>query len=258
MSALSTIVAKFRKTSPNIAAAFDEVERRLVLLEQPATPPPPVVQTPWPDYRYEVSLTQTSLPNRHTVYNPDGTLTLTVFSDTPKLGTDRQLAAAYLPGGAALAAEGRTVRYETTVRFEPGFQWTTGQLNWLMEWHTNTGAGAGKLSNAIGVATDYPVVMGQAGKNPRWMFRPTGPNGDRYTFGPPVEAGRAYRLRVDILWSTGSGRFRVWLDDTLACDQSLATLYSGDAPSFGLYNYRLASPWTATVTFTRPTMVVVS
>lgn len=38
MSALSDIVAKFRKGSPNIAAAFDEVERRLVALEQ--TPPP--------------------------------------------------------------------------------------------------------------------------------------------------------------------------------------------------------------------------
>lgn len=33
MSALSDIVAKFRKGSPNIAAAFDEVERRLVAVE---------------------------------------------------------------------------------------------------------------------------------------------------------------------------------------------------------------------------------
>lgn len=44
MSALSEIVAKFRRGSPNIAAAFDEVERRLVLLEQAAhghEPPPP-------------------------------------------------------------------------------------------------------------------------------------------------------------------------------------------------------------------------
>ena len=41
MSALSDIVAKFRSGSPNIARAFDEVERRLVLLEAPAPPPPP-------------------------------------------------------------------------------------------------------------------------------------------------------------------------------------------------------------------------
>lgn len=40
MSTLQTIVAKFRKGSPNIAAAFDEVERRLVALEQ--LPPEPL------------------------------------------------------------------------------------------------------------------------------------------------------------------------------------------------------------------------
>lgn len=37
MSALSDIVAKFRKGSPNIAAAFDEVERRLVAVEGSAS-----------------------------------------------------------------------------------------------------------------------------------------------------------------------------------------------------------------------------
>lgn len=48
MTALDDIVAKFRKGSPNIAAAFDEVQRRLTLLEQPAPVPgwPPVDTTP--------------------------------------------------------------------------------------------------------------------------------------------------------------------------------------------------------------------
>lgn len=45
MSRLGEIVAKFRKSSPNIAAAFDEVELRLMALEAkvfpPETPPPP-------------------------------------------------------------------------------------------------------------------------------------------------------------------------------------------------------------------------
>ena len=45
MSALSDIVAKFRAASPNIAAAFDEVERRLVALE--GTPPPPSNKLKW-------------------------------------------------------------------------------------------------------------------------------------------------------------------------------------------------------------------
>jgi hypothetical protein len=51
VTALDDIVAKFRKGSPNIAAAFDEVQRRLTLLEQPVPPPPvpgwpPVDTTP--------------------------------------------------------------------------------------------------------------------------------------------------------------------------------------------------------------------
>lgn len=44
MTALDDITARFRKQSPNIAAAFDEVQRRLTLLEQPVVvphPPPP-------------------------------------------------------------------------------------------------------------------------------------------------------------------------------------------------------------------------
>src|SRR3972149_8792930 len=42
MSALDLIVAKFRKGSPNIALAFDEVQRRLVQLEVPTPVPIPV------------------------------------------------------------------------------------------------------------------------------------------------------------------------------------------------------------------------
>lgn len=41
MTALDDIVAKFRAGSPNIAAAFDEVQRRLAALEGGAPPPPP-------------------------------------------------------------------------------------------------------------------------------------------------------------------------------------------------------------------------
>ena len=41
MTALDDIVAKFRAGSPNIAAAFDEVQRRLTVLEGGTTPPPP-------------------------------------------------------------------------------------------------------------------------------------------------------------------------------------------------------------------------
>lgn len=40
MTALDDIVAKFRAGSPNIAAAFDEVQRRLAALEGGAPPPP--------------------------------------------------------------------------------------------------------------------------------------------------------------------------------------------------------------------------
>lgn len=48
MSRLGEIVAKFRKSSPNIAAAFDEVELRIMALEAkpPVPPAPPVVQPP--------------------------------------------------------------------------------------------------------------------------------------------------------------------------------------------------------------------
>lgn len=48
MSTLGTIVAKFRKSSPNIAAAFDEVELRLIALENQEEPPPPPPPPPPP------------------------------------------------------------------------------------------------------------------------------------------------------------------------------------------------------------------
>lgn len=48
MSVLDYIVARFRVRSPNIAAAFDEVQRRLAALEAPAprTPPPIAILKP--------------------------------------------------------------------------------------------------------------------------------------------------------------------------------------------------------------------
>ena len=47
MTALDIIVAKFRKASPNVASAFDEVQRRLTVLETPpvAGPPSPAPQS---------------------------------------------------------------------------------------------------------------------------------------------------------------------------------------------------------------------
>jgi hypothetical protein len=47
VSTLQTIVAKFRPASPNIALAFDEVERRLVAVET-AVPAPVPTPTPTP------------------------------------------------------------------------------------------------------------------------------------------------------------------------------------------------------------------
>lgn len=53
MSALSDIVQKFRKSSPNIATAFDEVERRLVALETPDPAPQPLPLYPRPAGTFE-------------------------------------------------------------------------------------------------------------------------------------------------------------------------------------------------------------
>jgi len=224
----------------------------------PPSPPPPSTTTPWPNYRY-ADPWDTTFPNRHFAYQADGSLSLTCFADSPLLGTDRQLVSAYLIEGGAQAVEGRRVRYETRMTFPSDFAGTSGEVNFWFEWHTTTGQGAGQYSCAIGGYCDYPLDK-NPGRNLRWFFRPIGPGASppySEMIGPPIQVGRSYDVRVDVKWSSTMGEFHVWLDGVQLRNWNLPTLWSGDNPSLGVYNYRLAVPFASTLNFTKPVVTIV-
>lgn len=85
MTALDTLVAKFRKGSPQIAAAFDEVQRRLTVLEGPpvVTPPVSIVADGTSDVTAALTAWFATVPNISTVefpraarYRVEGTIEL--------------------------------------------------------------------------------------------------------------------------------------------------------------------------------------
>lgn len=216
--------------------------------------PPPGTSAPWPGWSHEVSGRQVATPDRHFAYSGDA-LRLLCYGDTPVMGPGtpfpRHLVSSYLQNGQALAGEGVTVDYATTISFPVDFDSTTGEQNWLLEWHTANG----QLSCGIGLRSDFPVSFTSPGRNPTWYFRPIGPSGQRPKIGPALILGRTYQVRVRVKWSsTSAGRFQVWLDGILVCDDAGSNMWAGDLLGFGLYHYRLAVPFTSSVLFTRPTM----
>jgi hypothetical protein len=140
---------------------------------------------------------------------------------------------------------------------------TTGQWNWLVEWHDDEHtAGYGALSTAMGIYTDYPVVSGSVGQNPRLMLRLAGGSSSSpsyQTIELPSNSLRYdhwYDLVFHFVWHTDSriGYAQWWVDGTKWADLHFPTLFANpDGTSsyniFGLYNYHLAAPWTSEVDY---------
>jgi polysaccharide lyase-like protein len=144
------------------------------------------------------------------------------------------------------------------------YQPTTGQWNWLVEWHDDphtAPSGDGPYSIALGIYTDYPVVSGAVGMHPRLVLRMAGGRATDPTyqnlFAPGlVRYDQWYGLTFHFIWSTKAtvGAVQWLVDGQRVASEHFATLYTnpdGNASynSFGVYNYHLACPWQSTVEF---------
>lgn len=175
----------------------------------------------------------------------------------PTSGAQSELTSLWLANGDPRIHDqpGDDTWYRVDVDFRTGvYTPTTGEWNWLVEWH-NDGAcsTAGAVSTAVGVYTDFPVVAGAAGQNPRLALRLGGGSCTAPTYATfALPAGSLmfdhwYTLLIHIVWSQTGGRADWFVDGTSEGSTSFPTLYTNpdgtaDQPAFGLYNYRLDDP----------------
>jgi hypothetical protein len=164
----------------------------------------------------------------------------------------------------AHAQAGDDTWYAVKVLFPTAFQATTGQWNWIVEWHDDPRTSAtGAVSTALAVYTDFPV-SDAPGKNPRLAFRVKGGSVNapqQFLFTMPRNSLRLnhwYDLRIHFVWSPDprTGLVQLWIDGRRVVSTRFPTLYTipGGETSynyFGLYNYRLKAAWAATVSFDR-------
>jgi hypothetical protein len=167
---------------------------------------------------------------------------------------------------------GQDTWYRVRIRFPSGglYQPTTGQWNWVMEWHDDNhtmSLNPGAMSISLGVYTDYPVVNNAVGKNPRLALRLAGGNASSpstYTCQLPSNSllyGHWYDALFHFVWSKSSttGLAEWWLDGTQNCSVHFPTLYTNpdgtqSYNSFGLYNYRLKASWTSRIDYDNVTI----
>jgi hypothetical protein len=270
MSVLSNLVAKFRKGSPNIAAAFDEVERRLVALEtttEPPPPPPPPTGT-WPPagcYR-ELTLDFESPPgsNWHDEHQPPGTELFHQAAD-PRGGANKVLKAYtgpnadspatsqssnadfYIYNGQAYAGQGQHTWYRGDLLLLEGhYQPTRGSWNWLMNWHISNAisTSAGAASCTMGIHTDNTGTDA----NPTFWLQYQGGNPASPLHADADLLPFTYGLHsfmFEYYWSVNSdGYCNAFHNGTFLRKFSGPNLYkrpdgSGDIPAWGLYNYHI-------------------
>jgi hypothetical protein len=191
---------------------------------------------------------------------------LTDSSSSSGPNSSSQMASLYLnPGAKAAASAGNDTWYHVKVMFPSDYQPTTGQWNWIVEWHDDTTTtnvcGLSCVSIGMGVYTDYPVTTGY-GQNPRLALRISGgttTNIVQKTFEMPSNSllrNHWYDLMFHIVWSANAsvGRVEWWVDGQQQGSTYASTLYtlpdgSTSTNGFGLYNYRLSATWQASVGF---------
>lgn len=191
--------------------------------------------------------------------------TLTNIGSSSGPNASSQLAALYLnPGKSAHASAGDNTWYHVRVFFPTGYQPTTGEWNWIVEWHDDVptyNECNACTSVAMGVYTDYPVTTG-FGKNPRLALRlaggSTGSIVQKSIVLPSrsLLRGHSYDLVFHFVWSSSptTGLAEWWVDGVRQVSTNFPTLYrrqdgASSSNGFGLYNYRLSATWSASVLF---------
>jgi hypothetical protein len=177
-----------------------------------------------------------------------------------------------------LPVEGQSTWYHVGMELPAGlYRPTTGQWNWLVEWHIDYHTEhfpASPVSTAVGVYTDYPVVVGKVGRHPRLVLRLAGGTSARPLYQTLVVPGLVrfnhwYDMFFHFVWSAnpGVGRVQWFVDGRQMVSEPFPTLFANadgtnSYNSFGVYDYHLQSPWASTAWFRRveigPTRATVS
>jgi hypothetical protein len=137
---------------------------------------------------------------------------------------------------------------------EAAYQPTTGEFNWLLEFHNGDPA-PGPSEIVFGMLTDYPVTV-LPGLNPRLRMRlATGAKSSPmfiYKEAPPLLYDHWYEFLVHVKLDTVAGILEWFLDGVaIYSNLSVQTLFSfpsgPDKVSLTVCNYRLHAIWPATI-----------
>jgi Polysaccharide lyase len=167
------------------------------------------------------------------------------------------------PGGSSV--DRQDTWYHIRLRLaRGGYAPTTGDWNWLVEWHDDphtAPTGSGPYSMALGIYTDFPAVKGAVGRNPHLALRLAGGNAAAPSYQSIELPEKAledhwYDLLFHFVWSaTAKDGLVAWfVDGKRIVSEHFPTLYTNadgthSYNSFGLYNYHWACPWDSTVEF---------
>jgi len=162
------------------------------------------------------------------------------------------------PSGALVSAEG--------AQGEQMYQPTTGEWNWILEFHNDTNRApecAHELANvALDVRTDGRVESGVVGRrNARLAMRIMGGDDCRpnveWVDGPRLVLDHWYELLLHVRWDPVDGSVEWYVDNLkkpLYANSHIPTLYtrpgsfiSPSYTSLTLTNYRLHAPWNSTI-----------
>jgi hypothetical protein len=162
--------------------------------------------------------------------------------------------------------EGRDVWYGIKVFFPSNSQFPTGDGQDVYEWHTSDKVGTGPTSSFMGVETDFPVTS-SPGVNPRltfWVrggyFDSSGRHISEKLVSMPSNSlllNHWYSIQFHMHWSADPAKaVSDWYVDGVqrAHVTGYANLFrfadgTTDQTGIGLYNYRLKSSWTNTISF---------
>jgi hypothetical protein len=147
----------------------------------------------------------------------------------------------------------------------PGYTPTSGNWNWLIVHHNDSGYKAFACSDefaniSFGVTTDSPVVIGGVGKHPRLKVRVMGgatcsPRTSWFDLGR-LRPNHWYGLLYRVTWDPVAGRMDLWVDHRRRVRYRGPTLYTRpdgttSRTQLDLVNYRLHAPWDSTIYFGR-------
>jgi hypothetical protein len=186
-------------------------------------------------------------------------------SQLTSLYTSASRARAGLSPTTGTSVDGQSTWYHVRLLLPKGeYAPTTGEWNWLVEWHDDlhtAPSGGGPLSTAMGIYTNFPAISGKIGQNPHLVLRLAGGNAAAPTYqsirlGAPVRYDHWYDISFHFVWSVrpGTGLAEWYVDGRRIVSEHFPTLYTNrdgthSYNEFGIFNYHWASPWSSTVDF---------